>query len=89
MRKRDRNNGRAGMHREDKHRVQAYYTANEKALFVLVAKCEGMTITDTIKASVYDRARALGILDANNQVTKQYKAMLNIETSIIEQTERN
>lgn len=29
---------RQGMHRDDKYRVQAYYEAHEKALFVLVAK---------------------------------------------------
>ena len=81
--------GRQGKHRDDKFRVQAYYEAQDKALFVLVAKLDGKSLTDTIKSSIRDRARALGVLDKNGCVTKSFKDALEVETAIIQQTEHN
>lgn len=78
---------RQGKHRDDKYRVQAYYEAGEKAIFVLVAKLEQKSITDTIKESIFDRAKALGILDSEGKITPVYKDPLDIETSIIQQAE--
>lgn len=81
---------RQGKHRDDKYRVQAYYEAHEKAIFVLVAKLyNNMTLTDLIRAAIYDRARSLGILDADNKVTERFMDALKLEMSIIQQAEHN
>lgn len=80
---------RQGMHRDDKYRVQAYYEAQDKALFVLVAKVEGSTLTDLIKASIFDRAKARGIVDSEGKVTEAFKDALELEKSIIQQVENN
>lgn len=78
---------RQGKHRDDKYRVQAYYEAEEKAIFVLVAKTENKSLTDTIKASIFDRAKALHILDKDGKISTAYKDALDIEVSIIQQAE--
>ena len=80
---------RQGMHRDDKYRVQAYYEALDKALFVLVAKLEGLTLTDLIKDSIVARAFAKGIVDAEGKVTEAFNDALELETSIIQQAEHN
>lgn len=77
------------MHRDDKYRVQAYYEAHEKALFVLVAKLDKTTLTDLIKSAITDRAKMLGILGPDGKVTAHFKDALDIETSIIQQSEHN
>ena len=78
---------RQGKHRDDKHRVQAYYEADQKALFVLVSRTEGKSITDSVYDAIQRRARQLGIIDAEGQVTAAFKDALEIETSIIKQAE--
>lgn len=78
---------RQGKHRDDKYRVQAYYEAQDKALFVLVAKVDCASLTDTIKASIRDRAKVLGILDDKGNICDSFKDALALETSIIQQTE--
>ncbi len=80
---------RQGKHREDKYRVQAYYEAQEKALFVLVARLDGTTLTDLIKTAISDRAKMLGVLGPDGKVTALFKDALAIETSIIQQAENN
>ena len=81
---------RQGKHRDDKYRVQAYYEAQEKAIFVLVAKLDNnMTLTDLIRAAIYDRAKILGILDEDYKVTEKFMDALKLETSIIQQAEHN
>ena len=77
------------MHRDDKYRVQAYYEAHEKALFVLVAKIDRSTLTNLIKTAIFDRAKVLGIIDTNGKVIGAFKDALELETSIIQQTEHN
>lgn len=71
---------RQGKHRDDKFRVQAYYEAHEKALFVLVAKLDHTTLTDLINAAITDRAKMLGILGPDGKVTAHFKDALDIET---------
>lgn len=80
---------RQGKHRDDKYRVQAYYEAHEKALFVLVAKTDGVSITDAIKNAIRDRAKALGILSDRGEVTQDFVDALAVETSIIEQADHH
>lgn len=80
---------RQGKHRDDKFRVQAYYEATEKAIFVLVAKSDNASLTDSIKSALFDRAKALGILDKQGNVTSAYKDALAVETMIIEQADHN
>ena len=80
---------RQGMHRDDKYRVQAYYEAHEKALFVLVAKLDNLTLTDLIKTAIIDRAKVLGIIDTEGKVAEAFKDALEVETSIIQQSEHN
>lgn len=79
---------RQGKHRDDKYRVQAYYEAQEKALFVLVAKLDRTTLTDLIKAAISDRAKMLGILDEDGKVTEAFRDALSLETSIIQQADK-
>lgn len=79
---------RMGKHRDDKHRVQAYYTAREKAVFVLLAKVANQSITDCVKRGIFDLARRHGILDTNDMPTPEYVDRLAVETAIIEQTEK-
>lgn len=67
--------------------MQAYYEAQDKALFVLVAKTDGASLTDTIKSSIRDRAKALGILSQDGKITPRFRDALAIETSIIEQAD--
>lgn len=79
---------RQGMHRDDKYRVQAYYEAHEKALFVLVAKIDhNTTLTNLIKTAIVDRAKMLGIVDEDGRVTENFRDALEVETSIIQQSE--
>lgn len=78
---------RQGKHREDKYRVQAYYEAQTKGLFNLVARLDGKTLTDTIRDSIYDRARVLGVLDSEYRVTEQFSDALRVEAMLIEQAE--
>lgn len=78
---------RQGKHRDDKHRVQAYYEAHDKALFVLVSKVEKKSITDMVLEAVKARATQLGILDKDGKPTPDFKEALEIETSIIKQSE--
>lgn len=80
---------RQGKHRDDKYRVQAYYEAAEKAIFVLVAKSDNASLTDTIKSALFDRAKALGILDKQGNITSAFKDALAVETMIIEQADHN
>lgn len=79
---------RQGKHRDDKHRVQAYYEAHDKALFVLVSKVEGSSITDMVLEAVKARAMQLGIIDKSGKPTPNFKEALEIETSIIKQAEK-
>ena len=79
---------RQGKHRDDKHRVQAYYEAEQKALFVLVSRIDGKSITDSVFDAIQNRAQQLGIVDANGRVTPNFKDALEVETSIIKQAER-
>lgn len=78
---------RQGKHRDDKYRVQAYYEAQDKALFVLVAKADGASLTDTIKNSIRDRAKVIGILSQDGKIKPEFKDALAVETSIIEQAD--
>ena len=84
-----RSQSRQGKHRDDKYRVQAYYEACEKAIFVLVAKSDNASLTDTIKSAMFDRAKALGILDKQGRVASAFKDALAVETMIIEQADHN
>lgn len=79
---------RMGKHRDDKHRVQAYYTAREKAIFVLLSRETGRSMTDNMKRGIFDLARRHGILDANDRVTPEFSDRLEVETEIIKQTEK-
>lgn len=78
---------RQGKHRYDKYRVQAYYEVQDKALIVLVAKIDGASLTDTIMSSIRDRAKALGILDADGKISNEYRDALEMEASIIKQAD--
>lgn len=79
---------RQGKHRDDKHRVQAYYEAHDKALFVLVSRIESRSITDMVLDSVKARAMQLGIIDKDGKPTTDFKEALEVETSIIKQAEK-
>lgn len=79
---------RQGKHRDDKHRVQAYYEAHDKALFVLVSKVEKQSITDMMFEAVKARAMQLGIIDKDGKPTPDFKDALEMETSIIKQAEK-
>lgn len=74
-----------GEHAKDKHRVQGYYLAKEKALQVMVAKHDHMTLTDSIMRNAIDRAKALNLVDENGKIREEFKDELNLEISIIEQ----
>lgn len=74
-----------GEHSSEKHRVQAYYLAKRKALMVLVAKHDNLTLTDSIYQNAVDRAKAIGIIDKDGNVLEDYKDELALQISLIEQ----
>lgn len=74
-----------GVHSDDKFRVQAYYTSEQKAVMQLVAKMAKHTLTEQILESVYRQAVAFGIVDINGKVTDQFKDQVAIQKLVVEQ----
>lgn len=70
---------RMGVHSDDKYRVQAYYTSEQKAVMQLVAKMDKTTLTNEILDAVYRRAVAFGIVDENGKVTDAFKDQVEIQ----------
>lgn len=75
---------RAGVHSDDKYRVQAYYTSEQKAVMQLVAKLDKTTLTNEILDAVYRRAFAFGIVDENGKVTDAFKDQVEIQKLLVE-----
>lgn len=76
---------RMGVHSDDKFRVQAYYTSEQKAVMQLVAKMDNTTLTNEILDSVYRRAVSIGIVDENGKVKDTFKDQVEIQKLVVEQ----
>ena len=78
MKQRERNNGRAGKHREDKVSIGFYATTAFKALLAYVVDQSGETATDIMMAGVRAKARALGILDENGNIVRGHREAIKL-----------
>lgn len=78
---------RHGKHAPDAFRVSLYLSAEEKAIAVLAAELQKVTLTDVLRSGIMCEATRLGIL-ANGRVAEKFRRRIAAYRLVLE-AERN
>ena len=80
---------RMGKHRVDKVSIGFYATVNFKALLAYVVDQSGETATDILMAGVLDKARRLGIVDADGKIISKHAPDIQLIADVFKNQKRN
>ena len=80
---------RNGLHKKGRVRMGIYTSPFRKAVAVVTSRKICMTMTDLVWHGIESVAKAHGILDSEGKVTERFKNEIDLETTIVSQSEVN
>ena len=74
---------RHGKHAPGAFRVSLYLSAEEKAIAILTAECQGKTLTDVLRSGIMFEAIRSGII-VNGSVAEKFRSRISAYRQVLE-----